>query len=867
MNQFVTMDVVLQHLQAFKKKFYLNLLIKGSIFSAALLLTFFLIYNLLEYFFYFPYYVRAFLFFSFLGIVVYAFLRWIFAPLSAFANFRKLLSDEQAAQKVGSYYPEIKDKLLNTIQLRDLSKTNDLIAASIEQKSHQLVGFKFDESVKLQENRPLLKYVFIPVGLMLVITLIYPNLFVKGTERIINYKKYYAPEAPFQFIVQNKKLEAFRNEDFQLEVKLEGKTIPSAVKIVYNGREQNLTPTKNNTYTYTFQKLQKPVAFQLAGSGFYSDEYTLNVLARPNLRDFDVKIEYPKYLQKKPEVINNTGNITVPEGSTVTWNFATIATEQLELAFTNPNSVLAATPEEDNFSVSKKISTTQEYEVLLKNQYSDNKDKMTFLVTAIPDRAPEITLESFQDSVGFDNLVLGGTVSDDYGLSRLNIHYRVITGNNPQPGNFKSIPLRLEPQQISQSYYHQWNIADLKLNPGQQLEYFVQVWDNDGIRGPKSARTRVLSLKIPSRNELNEEIASNAKSMQSQMSKSVQKAQKLQEQISQSEEKLKTKKELNWQDKKQIEDLLEKKKQLEKDIATMRESFEQLNQKQDKVDEKSMELAEKTKQLQKLMEDLLDEETKKLYEELEKLLQQQMPNERELQKLLDKMDQKESNLEKELERALELFKQLQFEQKLESATDKLKELSEEQEKLAEKTQEKQAPNQELKQEQQNLKQQFEDVKKELDELEKLNQELEDKNQMEDTQQEENQIDQEMQNSQESLDKKQNKKAAQSQKNAAEQMQKMAQQMEQESDSNSMEEAQQNLDHLRDILNNLIKLSFDQEELMKSFRSVSQSDPRFISLGQQQLKLKDDAKIIEDSLYSLAKKVFQIQSFVTREVGA
>src|SRR5688572_8199063 len=54
--------------------------------------------------------------------------------------------------------------------------------------------------------------------------------------------------------------------------------------------------------------------------------------------------------------------------------------------------------------------------------------------------------------------------------------------------------------------------------------------------------------------------------------------------------------------------------------------------------------------------------------------------------------------------------------------------------------------------------------------------------------------------------------------------------------------------------------------MKNFRNVNQSDPRFIALSQQQLKLKDDAKIIEDSLRSLAKKVFQIQSFVTREVN-
>ncbi len=250
--------------------------------------------------------MRAFLLFSFLGITIYAFLRWIFTPLSAFANIKRLLSDEQAAQKVGTFYPEIKDKLLNTIQLKDLSKTNDLIAASIEQKSQHLAGFKFDESVKLQENKPLLKYVLIPVGLMLLITLIYPNLFVKGTERIINYKKYYAPEAPFKFIVQNPKLETFRNEDFNLEVKLEGKTIPNEIKVIYNGREQNLTRNKNNTFSFTFQNLQKPLAFQLAGSGYYSDPYMLDVLSRPNIKDFSLQIQYPKYLQKKPEVINNT---------------------------------------------------------------------------------------------------------------------------------------------------------------------------------------------------------------------------------------------------------------------------------------------------------------------------------------------------------------------------------------------------------------------------------------------------------------------------------------------------------------------------------------------------------------------------------
>src|SRR5687767_3306434 len=131
MAQHSAMDLVLQQLQAFKRKFYLNLLVKGLLISGALLLSCFLLYNLLEYFFYFPYYIRAFLFFSFIGLGLYAFVRWIFTPLTAFTNLKRLLTDEQAALRVGSYYPQIKDKLLNTIQLQGFGGQNELIMASL----------------------------------------------------------------------------------------------------------------------------------------------------------------------------------------------------------------------------------------------------------------------------------------------------------------------------------------------------------------------------------------------------------------------------------------------------------------------------------------------------------------------------------------------------------------------------------------------------------------------------------------------------------------------------------------------------------------------------------------------------------------
>lgn len=862
------LDQLLHQLQEFKQKFYRNMLLRGSIFAAGLLLSVYIAYSLLEYMFYFPEYVRAFLLFSFVAVVVYVFVRWIIMPVSALANLKKILTDEQAAQRVGSHYPGIRDKLLNAIQLQNLDRTNELIAASIEQRTGQLITFRFTDAVTYRENTPLLKYIALPALVALLIALIYPTIFVQGTERIIHYKTHYTPQAPFNFVVQSNPLQAYRGEDFDLKVNITGDAVPNEVYINYNGRRQKLSHNTDGVYTYTFKQLQKPVDFQLEGSGFLSDAYTLALLSRPNLKDFEMQVAYPAYLKRKTEQVQNTGSANVPEGSTVTWNFSATETDSIKLNFEEPAQSITARKDGNRFSASKQFSQSQNYSIKLRNEHSSNKEPISYQITTIPDRSPQISIEQFQDTALYTYMVLGGDVSDDYGLTRLALHYRLSNDKNPQ-AKYKAQPLALNPQQVSQTYYYQWNTAALNMQPGDKLEYFVQVWDNDGINGPKAARTRTFELKVPDKRELQKELNSDAQSVSSQLSKTLNQANQLQKELAKSEDKMKTKRDLNWQDKKQLEDLMEKKKQLEQDLSSMKEMFDQLNKKQNMLSEPNKQLAEKAQELQKMMNDLLDPETKKLYEELEKLLQQQQPNDTEMQKLLSKLDNREKNLEREIERALELFKQLQFEQKLDNISEKLDEMAKDEKQLADKTAQKQEENPQLQEEQKELQQDFEDVKKQMDEMKDLNQKLENPNSMDEQQQQQDQqsIEQQMEQSQEQMQKNQNQKAAESQQKAGEKMQQMAQKMQEMKSSMSMDGMQQNLDNLRDILENLITLSFDQEDLMKQLRTINQSDPRFITLSQQQLNLKDNAKVIEDSLFALSKKVFQIQSFVTREVAA
>ncbi|UOR04864.1 DUF4175 domain-containing protein [Hymenobacter aerilatus] len=870
---------VLAQLEAFKRKFYLSLLVRGGLVALGLLLTLFVVFNLLEYFLYLPTWVRGGLLFGFLGLVVYAFVRWIWQPLAALTNLRRLLSDEQAASRVGELFPEVQDKLLNALQLQGQARENALIAASLEQRAGQLAGFEFTKGIDLKtQTRPLWKYVAVPAGIIALLLLVYPALFVQGTERILHYNRAYSPPAPFRFVVENKNLQAFKGEDFALEVVVEGDALPNDITVRYDGRERHLSKQANGRYRYEFKQLQKNVSFQLAAAGFTSDEYDLRVRQRPDLRDFSVQVSYPAYLGKPAETIRNTGNLTVPEGSTVQWNFATEATDELQLVFQNPNETVTATADGDEFTASRRVMRSQPYLVRLRNPASLNRDPIQYQLTALPDQAPDITLETFADTTARQFLALGGTVRDDYGLSRLQLHYRVAGGNPGAPYKTRALPLQ---GGAVQAYAYQWDVRALNLKPGDRLEYFVQVWDNDGVHGPKSARTRQVEYRLPSRAAQREQLAQQSAAVQNQLSRAGEQSKQLEREMAKTDNKLKTKRELSFQDRKQLQNMLQEKKQVDQQLADMKQAFEQMMQQQNELDPKSQELAEKAQELQKLMETLLDPETKKLYEELQKLLEnQQDHNQLDMQQLLQKLENKEQTLQKELERALEMFKQLQFEQKQDAALDKLQKLAEEQKKLAEQTQQNDKNNQdnklsneqqkqkneELKQQQQQAKEQFEEIKQDLQELKKMDEQLGGENEADEMKQEQQQVDQQMQESQQQLQKNQNQKASQAQKQAAQKMQQMAQEMQQQMDQEEQDQQQQNIDGLRDILENLLKLSFDEENVMKQFRQVDQQDPRFVQLGQQQRKLRDDARVVQDSLYALAKKVFQLQSFVTREVG-
>lgn len=847
-------------INAYKKKFYTNLLIKGGLISLGIIAVSFLLLSFLEYSFRFGVATRAFFFFGFIVISFYLIIKYVADPVSRMLYRKRQLSNEQAAKNIGSYFPAVSDKLLNLLQLEQLAQNNELAAAGINQKVKEIEKTPFKEAVNFKVNLKYLKFILPVITIVLIMLLAAPD-FRESSTRIIHYNKEFVPQAPFNFILKNRELIAFKNEDYTVDLQIVGKFLPQSVYLVNNGRRIKLT-NERDVFKHTFPKIQHDENFIFEAAGFFSQPYIIKVVQRPNLKNFNIQVFYPSYLKRQNETISNSGNLEIPEGSTVKWRFNTIESDSIGMFFEREEKEYRLNRAgRQLFEFEKSFFDSDNYLINLRNKYSGNKDLIRYHVEVIPDQYPTIDMEQMQDTVLYNYIILGGNISDDYGLTDLRLFYK-----NPDADSaYQSIRIPVDLTKTSQSYYYQWMLDSLRLASGEKVEYYVQVMDNDAVNGRKTSKTALYTFNVPDRKALKEEFEKSSAKSREEFDKNIRKAEDLNDDIEKSIDRLKGKKEMSWQDEKMIRELIEKKEELEQGIEDLQRRFEQDMEKRERFeDSQNQSIKEKVEQLQKLMDELLDEETKKLYEELQKLLEENKDPD-ELRNQLEKLRNSENNLEKDLERTLELFKQMKFELKLDEAIRDTEDLSEKQEKLSEETSDKNSELEEIKETQEQLNQEQQDLDQSMEELQEMNQDLKNPRPVQDFSPERQNLEQEREKTNDALKKGQRNKAQESQKNMSQQMKQMAQKMSQMQMNMEMTMMQENLDHLRDIQDNLIKLSFSQEDLMHDFSGINQSDPRFVDLSQRQLKLKEDAKIIEDSLRSLAERVFQIRSFITREV--
>lgn len=866
---------LIHKLDAFIRKYYKNQLIRGAIYFATSTLLFFFMVIVLEYFGRYQSSVRAVLFYSFVSVASFCLIRFVLIPLSKLYKLGHTINYNQASLIIGDHFPEVKDKLINVLQLKQGATYSDssLIDAAINQKTKELNPVPFTAAIDLNKNIKYLRFVALPVILYALVYLIAPGMISDGSKRVLNYNKTFKPTAPFSFVIENPRLETQQFTDYDLKLKIEGSELPEEVFLVLNGNSYKMQKTDKVHFAYTFTNVQKDQEFQLLADQFYSDEYTLFALAKPLIVNYRARLDFPSYLGRQAEWMDNPADITIPAGTTVNWEFSTTNTDEISLGF-GGSWLKAEEDGKDRFSYTKKFFVSGNYAVKTTNSKHHNSDSMQYAINVLPDAYPAISVDEKRDSLSGKQLFFIGDATDDHGLTRLVFHYSIIKAEQKQQEKTQTQVLSLE-KDASTRFYHQLNLNETGLMPGDEMTYYFEVWDNDGVHGAKSTKSAIKTIKAPSEKELEEKTEAGSNALKEKMEEAMKEAKTMQKEMKDLERKMLEKRELTWEEKKKMEQLLERQKELAKKLDQIKKENEKLNKEEAEYKQQQQEILDKQEQLEKMFNELMDDEMKKLIKEMEQLMQ--MQNKDMMKQEMEKMQLNNKDVEKELDRMLEQYKKLELEKKLDQAAEKLDKLAEKQEKLSEKTEEltkdknknseeKKQAQEELKEEQQKLSEEFKETQKELDEIEKKNEELESPSELENTDQEEKEIEEQQQGSEQDLEKKDNKSASQKQQKAADKMKEMSQKMKDKKAEQEQEELEVDAQALREILENTIQLSKDQESLMEQMKTISGYNPQYVDAAQRQKKIKDDAKIIEDSLLALSKRVAEISSFVNREVS-
>ena len=851
-------EQLLDQIDSFIRKYYKNEMIKGFLLFTLFFLFSILLTTSLEYIGRFSTSTRAFLFFGFISVNTLLLIRYIIIPLSKLASFGKRINRYHASEIIGSFFPGISDRLKNTLQLQDTLNQNEgnieLLRASVIQKSQQLNVIPFSSAIDFSQNKKYLRYLLPIFSAFVLLAVFVPSIIMQGTVRVVNYNEEYAP---FKFFINQNKLTIEEGHDVEISLILKGTSLPENVYMISENGKFLMERVSKNLFKGVIRKPKESSFFYFNANNYSSEKYQVKVIGKSLIGKLEAKLIYPTYIGKTTEVIKNAGDLSVPEGTQIEWSVLSKNTKKTEVNWNGSKRAYT----ELGFKMTKKVINESNLKFKLYNAYTYKIDSSKFLISVIKDVHPTIEVEEFKDSVAEGVRYFKGQITDDYGLKSLYFVYK-INGENGSSRDQKLVVRPVTGTQLSYEFAVDFRRENLRLED--RIDYYFVVSDNDGVNGSKSTRSQSYTYKLPTLDDLIENRSEDQEKTKQDLTELLKKTNEFQKKVEKLKKETLNSKSADWNKKNQLNQIQEEQKNLIESLEHIKDEMKNSTEEKNQLSQMDKDILEKQEMIEKLLDQLMDDELKKLLEDLEKLLEK---NDKEnIKDKMEELNQSTEDMKKQLDRSLEMLKRLQVNEKIDDIEKQLKDLAKKQEELKKQIEDKKISEEKSIDKQDEINKKFDELKDDLKKLNELNKDLENPLNLEETKEQEDKISNELKESKESLENGKNKKAGESQKKASDQIEQLAEQLDKQQKKANQKQQEEDMDALRNILESLMTLSFDQEELMNRMYRVSVSDPAYRKYGRRQRRIIDDTKIVRDSLLALAKRQPKIASFIDKELN-
>lgn len=878
---------VISNLERVCKKKYFSFIILG--FAVLLLSTtaFIILISFIELISNFNSSVRTIIFIA--GCLLAALLVgiFIFIPLIRYFNFFRKQTYFQVADEVGRSFPRIKDELLNSMQLVSTEENKnfyspEMINAAFKNVYNKTKNIRFESIVKFDKVKRIYSLLAFVVILFLLLILFVPGLNA-ASYRLLNFNKEFITPPLFIFNVFPGNSEITKGDDIMISVSFEGKTPDYTLLGIKNEGEvefkfEKLSVDSSDKYEKKLKAVRTSFKYYATAENIRSDEFEIKVVDRPIVENLELHIFPPAYSKGERIIQQDNGNVTSLVGTEVFVNIS--STKELSkslIRFSDTTSIDLVTDDKEangKFIVRKNNS----YIIKLFDKSGiENSSPIVYNVQALYDKYPSIAMIAPNKNIKLANdnrINLITDINDDYGFSKLILNYRLSESRYEvvQP-EFSQMQIDIQQLQKQQRVDYIWNLSLISLGTDDVVSYYLEVFDNDNINGPKSSKTPIFNVRVPSLDEILADAEETQNFVQDELEQVLRDAEDLQKTLEEIDQDLKKDEmKISWEEKEKIENALDKFQELQEKVDNLSDELQKMQSDLHENDLLSQETMEKYMELQELMDELTSEEMKKAIERLQQQMEQM--NRKMTQDQLENFKIDEERFKKSIERTLNLLKRIQVEQKVDEIIKRTEELIEKQSDLREQIQDNDSLTGNNKNE---LAERQNDITDKIDRLEGEMEELDNKMSEIDDMPEE-----ELEKVMDKMEEQQNKKmsetasqniqqnnmdqALQQQQQIENNMNELNQQMQEMQNSMKMQNLLQTFTDMMRMLDNIIEMSKMQEEMKRKTEGMESSSSSFNDEAEKQEALKENLLNIMKQMAELSQKTFAITPEMGKALG-
>ena len=345
----------------------------------------------------------------------------------------------------------------------------------------------------------------------------------------------------------------------------------------YNDNSYKMYSSGNGSFHYEFKDVEGDISFYLQSEEVRSAIYNLVTLPAPVLNIMEVTVSPPKHTKQKLKKYKNTGSLSVPEGSVVTWDFQTINTNILNLSIRD--SIINLVPDSTGLTQYKmQVVEPFKYVVSTSNSHTSFIDSLYYNVDVIKDSYPAISIDELMDTFEPLKRLVSGTIQDDYGL-KVNFTAQI---KNLDEDTIINEKIKIKYNSNNQTFLQAFDINKFPLKPGGELEYYFTVYDNDKINNYKKTRSKKLIYKKPSKNEVLKKLDQENEKIEEELENQLTALENLSKEIENIEKALIDEK-MDWKTKAKIENLLKNYQSLEQQLKEIDKKIDSSNKKETEI--------------------------------------------------------------------------------------------------------------------------------------------------------------------------------------------------------------------------------------------------------------------------------------------